>query len=294
MHSSLILLTIVGALVWRWRWSPMAPTRIPWQTRWVFALSAFCLPPLMVVLAAAAVLAMGHHGTMMGRSVSPVGCWVSLGVLALSTGSVAFALGRAAQNQWHLRQYPIIALPTGGQARCLPIPLPLAAQVGLGRSSLLVSQGWLEQLTAAEQQATISHEQAHAHYHDPLCFLGLGVIRRFGSWLPNTEALWAELLLLRELRADQRAATTSDPLLLAELLVKLSRQITLAFQPHTLDADLEPWVGFNDTLSLSRLEQRVNALLEPSPQEESTALGLGHLVWLLVTALPLATTWLHT
>lgn len=294
MHSSLILLTVLGALGWRWLWSPMSPGEVSWQIRWANALSAFCLPPLMIVLAAGAVLAMGHHGTMMGQSVSPVGCWVSLGVLAMAVGGVAYALGRAARTQGHLRQYPVITLPTGELARCLPIPLPLAAQVGLGRSSLLVSQGWLEQLTAAEQQATIAHEQAHAHYRDPLCFLGLGVIRRFSGWLPNTEALWAELLLLRELRADRRAAATSDPLLLAELLVKLARQLTLALPPPTPDADLELWVGFNDALSPSRLEQRVNALLEPHPHEATTALGLGQLVWLLVTVLPLATTWLHT
>jgi Zn-dependent protease with chaperone function len=282
---------MLGAIAWRWIWCPLSPDS-PWQTRWESALSAFCLPPLMVLLAAVAVIAMGHHGTMMGQSVSPVGCWVSWGGLALASGVLTYSLGCAVRTGWQLRQYPVVALPEGGQARCLPVDLPLAAQVGLWRSALLVSRGWLEQLTTEEQQATLAHEQAHADYRDPFWFLWLGLVRRFSIWLPHTEALWEELLLLRELRADQRATATSDSLLLAELLVKLSRQITLASH---LEVYLEDGVGFNDGRSLSRLEQRVNALLEPPPlPERSVSLWLRQVIGLMVATLPLAATWLHT
>jgi Zn-dependent protease with chaperone function len=155
-----------------------------------------------------------------------------------------------------------------------------------------VSRGWLEHLTLAEQQAMVAHEQAHADYLDPLWFLGLGMIRRFSIWLPNTQALWEELLLLREIRADRRAASTSDPLLLAELLVKLSRQMTLATQGYS--SDIEPCVGFNESLSLSRLEQRVNALLEPDSLAEPAVPAPGRLMWLMVVVLPLAATLLHS
>ncbi|MGF1519584.1 MAG: M56 family peptidase [Nodosilinea sp.] len=299
MHSSLLLLTGLIAVVWRWRWrwrfSCGDATRSPagpWQTRWQSALVAFCLPPLMILLAAGAVLSMGHHGTMMGWSVSPLGCWVSLGALGFVGGIVAHTLSRAAQTQLRLRPYPTVTLPTGDYARCLEIDLPVAAQVGLWHSSLLVSRGWLEQLTMAEQQAMVAHEQAHADYRDPLWFLGLGMIRRFSMGLPNTQALWEELLLLREIRADQRAASTSDPLLLAELLVKLSRQMTLATQGYS--SDIEPSVGFNESLSPSRLEQRVNALLEPDSVAETAVPAPGRLMWLMVALLPLAATWLHS
>ncbi len=296
MHSSLILLTIVAAVVWRWCQAapPEPPADRPWSVRWESALTAFCLPPLMILLAAGAVLAMGHHGTMMGQSVSPLGCWVSLGALALASGVLVYSLGRAARTGWRLRQYPLVALPGGGQARCLPTDLPLAAQVGLWRSALVVSRGWLEQLTPDEQQAILAHEQAHAAYRDPFWFFWLGLVRRFSGWLPHTPALWEELLLLREIRADRRAANTSDPLLLAELLVKLARQIPLASGDFALDADLEPAVGFNAALSLSRLEQRVNALVEPGPTDAGTGPWPGRLLWLMVLVLPLAVTWLHT
>ncbi|MBE9159260.1 M56 family metallopeptidase [Nodosilinea sp. LEGE 06152] len=295
MHSSLILLTILLAVVWRWQWQS-SPGRSPdsaWQVRWESALSHFCLPPLMVLLVAGAVLSMGHHGTMMGWSVSPAGCWVSLGVLFWFGIGLVYSLGRTLIAHWRLRHYPTITLPEGEAARCVPMDTPMAAQVGLWRSSLLVSQGWLDQLTAPEQKAMLAHEQAHADFHDPLWFFWLGLLRRFGFWLPNTTALWEDLLLLREIRADQQAATSSDPLVLAELLVKLARQMPLAVQPLEFGTGFDACAGFNESLSLSRLEQRVNALLAPAPKLDQ-ALGLKRVAWLVAAVLPLATICLHT
>ncbi|WP_035985919.1 M56 family metallopeptidase [Leptolyngbya sp. KIOST-1] len=296
MHSSLIVLTILLAVVWRWLGESSAGRSpdAPWQDRWESTLRAFCLPPLTVLLVASAVLSMGHHGTMLGWSVSPVGCWVSLGVLCWFSGVLVYSLGRALVAHGRLRRYPTIALPQGGVARCVPGAVPMAAQVGLWRSSLLVSQGWLDHLTPAEQRAMLAHEQAHADFHDPLWFFGLGLLRRFGCWLPHTTALWDDLLLLREMRADQQAATTSDPLVLAELLVKLARQITLALQPPALGTGIDCFAAFNESLSVSRLEQRVNALLTPAPEADPQAPGFRHLAWLAAAVLPLATTWLHT
>ncbi|WP_017300156.1 M56 family metallopeptidase [Nodosilinea nodulosa] len=301
MHSSLIVLTILFAVAWRWQWRcPQGrSTPMSWQARWESALSTFCLPPLLLLLTAGAVLFMGHHGTMMGWSVSPTGCWASLGCLTFFMGVLVYSLGQAAATGLRLRQYPTITLAQGRQARCLPIDLPCAAQVGLWRSSLLVSQGWLEQLTASEQQAMLAHEQAHADCHDPFWFFWLGTVRRFAIWLPGTHMLWEELLLLREIRADRRAAQTSDPLLLAELLVKVSQQMALAMQSANLSADFTPSTGFYEPLLLSRLEQRVNALIEPVSTFEAPAsplgrLVLGRLAWVAAATLPLATIWLHT
>lgn len=296
MHSSLILVTILVALLWRWTWAVNRgrSLNLSWHDRWESALSSFCLPPLIILLAAGAVLSMGHHGTMLGWSVSPVGCWVSMGLLVFFSGSVVYALGRSAIIGLRLGQYPQITLPQGQQARCLPGDLPVAAQVGLWRSSLLVSQGWLEQLTPSEQGATLAHEQAHADHHDLFWFFWLGIIHRFAFWLPGNSALWEELLLLREIRADQQAAQTSDPLLLAELLVRLARQRNLPTQTSAEAHACEVGIGFNECLSISRLEQRINALIEPGGWAETKASGWGRLSWLLVVGLPLATTWLHT
>ncbi|PSR19601.1 Zn-dependent protease with chaperone function [filamentous cyanobacterium CCP3] len=295
MHSSLIVCTSLLAVGWRWQWrgGQGQVSDRSWQVRWESALGHFCLPPLMIVLVAGAVLAMGHHGTMMGWSVSPVGCWASLGVLFWFSGVLVYSLGRALWMHWRLRQYPTITLPQGESARYVPTDVPMAAQVGLWRSSLLVSQGWLDQLTPSEQQAVLAHEQAHADFHDPLWFWGLGLLRRFAFWLPNTTALWEDLLLLRELRADQQAAASSDRLMLAELLVKLTHQMTLAMQPLELGVGIDSCAGFNESQSLSHLEQRVNALLTSAPDVEPQTPRLERLLW-LATVMPLATTWLHT
>ncbi|WP_017296703.1 hypothetical protein [Nodosilinea nodulosa] len=84
------------------------------------------------------------------------------------------------------------------------------------------------------------------------------------------------------------AASPSAPLLLAELLVKLSRQMTLVTQRYS--SDIEPCVGFNESLSLNRLELRVNALLEPDLVVEPAVPGLGRLMWLMMILLPLIVT----
>lgn len=292
MHSGLLLLTLSLALIGRWcsQGLVQALPYDPWPRRWMVTLGVFCLPPLMLLVAAVTVLVMGHHGTMMGRGVSPLGCWLGLAILAWGVTVAAEAVVRALYSQWRWRQYDLIELPDGGQARCLETPLPVVAQVGLGRSSLIVSRGWLDQLTPSEQRATLAHEQAHADHHDPLGFLILGMVRRFSLWLPHTQSLWEDLLLLREIRADQAAARHSDPLLLAELLVKLSRQISLACQEPAPEA----WVSFNPGSSPQRLELRVRALINPNPPSPPLTPGLSLVVWLTVATLPLATLGLHS
>ncbi|WP_008309893.1 Zn-dependent protease with chaperone function [Leptolyngbya sp. PCC 6406] len=288
MHSGLLLLTLLIALVWRWQWR--SPTG-SWQGRWQSALSTFCLPPLMVILAAGVVLMMGHHGTMMGWSVSPMGCWLSGGILGSLGAIVCYSLGQALATELWLRQHSIVALPHGGLARCIDIDLPVVAVVGLYPTTLVVSRGWLTQFTPTEQQAMLAHEQAHIHYGDPMWFMGLSILRQFSGWLPQTQALWEELLLLREMRADHRAAASSDPLLLAELLVSLCRQIVLATQKGI--PLLEPYLAFDESLTPSRLEQRVNALLDPNFKAEVGTPQSGELLGILLTALPLATPWWH-
>ena len=292
MHSGLLLLTLGLALIWRWR-SHRALESLPygpWQSRWSATLQAFCLPPLMLLVAATAVLTMGHHGTMMGWEVSPIGCWLGLAMVAWGATVGGEAAGRALYSQWRWRQCALIDLPGGGQARYLDTPLPLVAQVGLWKSSLVVSRGWLEQLTLPEQQATLAHEQAHADYRDPLWFLLLGMVRRFSIWLPHTQSLWEDLLLLREIRADQQAASHSDPLLLAELLVKLSSQVSLACQgPPPLS-----WANFNPACSPQRLQLRVMALISPIAAPPPVTPGLSAMGWLAIAALPLATIGLHS
>jgi Zn-dependent protease with chaperone function len=281
MHSSLIIAAVGLALWLRWQWQPTP--QAPWQQRWHQALVAFCLPPLLLLSMAVAVLCMGHHGTMLGLPVSQAGCWVATGVLLTGLGWLGYLAGQGVRSHLHLRRYPQVDLETGDTARCLPTELPYAAQVGFWRSQLLVSQGLITHLTAVELEAVLAHEEAHKHYRDTFWFFWLGWLRRLSCWLPNTDALWQELLLLRELRADRLAATQVDPLLLAEMLVKL-----VAFPAKP---ELFGQAAFSQPLSASRLEQRIEALLaEPQP---SSAPGIA-MPWILVSLVPLGTVLLHS
>lgn len=266
MHLGLMLITVGIAVAVRWIWHPGAGS---WRQRWWWAVLSLCCPLVLLISTALAILSMGHHGTMLGWAVGPLGCRVSLGSLGISLVGLGYGLWQAGWTTWGWRRYPSVPLPQGPSARLVDTVVPLAVQVGFWRSALIVSRGWLEQLSPQEQAVILAHEQGHAHYHDPLWFWLLGIVRRLTVWLPHTQALWQELLLLREIRADRWATQHADPLAIAELLVKLSRQRVLEGSP--LPSAL---VNFSGSDELDRLEQRVEALLHPLPaatEEEGIA-----------------------
>jgi Zn-dependent protease with chaperone function len=136
--------------------------------------------------------------------------------------------------------------------------------------------------------AVLCHEAAHRYYADTLWFAGWGWLRRATGWLPQTAALWAELLLLRELRADRWAAKRVDPLLLAEAL------FTVVSAPRSMGLEsINGGVSFNEALVVDRLNERVDALLQShlSPIEPHTNWAQ-RLVW-GVALLPLLPIGLH-
>ncbi len=285
MHSLLIGGIVVIAIVLRWHWQPGEKTT--WNSRWNSALAAFSLPPLLLLSASVTVLVMGHHGSMMGLPVSPVGCWLGRLILGLALAAGVTSLAKILWFQIQLRRYPWIILNSGEQVRCLESDTPFAAQVGFWRSRVVVSRGWLNGLTEIEQSATLNHEQAHAYYQDLLGFWLLGIAHRLTFWLPQTDRLWQELVLLREIRADRWAAQKYDPLLLAELVVKLSR-------PGIGDYEAQPLaISFGDGTSVELLEQRVEALVNPEFLPETPS-PRPQIAWLAFAIGPLMTSLLHS
>jgi Zn-dependent protease with chaperone function len=164
----------------------------------------------------------------------------------------------------------------------LDTPQLFAAQVGFWQSHLVVSQGLLDRLTSEQLNAVLTHEQSHVHYRDTFWFFWMGWLRHFTVWLPNTEALWQELLLLRELRADHWAAQTVDPLILAESLL-------LTVQDSAAAPNL--CAAFSAAAPLSRLEERIEALL--APPESSNQFNRLSLLGLVVALIPLLTVLFH-
>ncbi|NBD32795.1 MAG: M48 family metalloprotease [Cyanobacteria bacterium] len=280
MHTVMIVIALLGAVIFRCLWSPHASN---YRQRWERTLFYFLFPPLLLLMTAMAVLAMGTHGKMLGLENGHVsyGLTVLFGCFALATLMGQFYKGARSQQL-----LPKQTQTTVGdyQAQILPLTVPYSAQIGWWHSKLVISQGLLSILDDPHLEAVLAHEQAHVHYRDTFWFFWLGWIYQTTAWLPKSHQLWEELLLLRELRADWKAAQSVDPILLAESLLTVAK-FTVQY----------PEVGcaaLSCPANQTRLEERIEALIN---QEEVTPPPLIHLGRELVWALtPLITMpWHH-
>jgi Zn-dependent protease with chaperone function len=257
-----------------------------WQMRWQKALVCFVLPPLLVVITAIAVLCMGAEGQMIGLQAGRLSYAIALIFWVYSI----VRIGQLAWGGWQsLQKLQDLVIESENvnlvnePVKLLNMPMLFAAQIGFWRSHLFVSQGLLDTLDADHLEAVLLHERAHAHYRDTFWFFWLGCLRQVMPWLPNTQALWEELLLLRELRADRWAAQYADGLLLAESLLAM---VSSNMHPTPTFA-----AAFGATNPSDRLEERVNFLLaapEPLPQ-----FSWRSLFWIGFSLLPLAVLPLH-
>jgi len=287
MHITLLVLTLGMAIAIRAHWQPRLED---FGTHWRSTLTAFLIPPLVMAMMAIAILVMGHQGTMFSHSVGQLGCALSQGFLGIAGLSLLYRAVWGWRSRQHIRTLPWvdlgtpitlppvilppITLPISSPmaltlpSRLLACPIPFAGQVGFWQPELVVSEGLLQTLSSEQLQAVFAHEQAHHHYRDTFWFFWLGWLRSLTAWLPKTEALWQELLLLRELRADRQAAHTVDPLVLAEALLEVARWHGAA---ATLPAAFKAAVAFDDVTLHHRLEIRITQLLEGSPEPQPTA-----------------------
>jgi len=291
-HLGMLLLGLGLSCLWR------AQVRLDrsggWGRRWQRAWIHFLLPPLLLLTTALALAWMGPWGQMAG-----VGGWFCYGCALLL---LAVAGGVALHWIWeywrsyrraHLQALAQVDLH-GSPAYVLDLEIPFAAQVGVWNAQLVVSRGLLEQLDDEHLRAVIAHEEAHRHYRDTLWMFGVGWLRRLTGWLPNTEALWQELLTLRELRADRWAAQRVDPLLLGEALLQVVGY-------GVVEQPAAAWVGFAMAVSSDsgqRLQERIDALLQQAesgpvdpPPHFSLIRGWA---WLGLSLLPLLAIPFHT
>lgn len=294
MHLSLILLAIGIVYCTRWLWfhqipSLFAPTPVsPPSRQWHFVLLALIFPPLLLLMTAIAVLYMGTQGQMWGLPVGWIGYSLAAGFLGYTAITLLWAIIQAWRSVHHLQTHPQQSL-NGLTGRVLAHSTPFAAQVGFWRSELIVSQGLLDRLSQEQLESVLTHEQAHAHYHDTFWFFWLGWLRQITVWLPHTGSLWQELLLLRELRADRWAAQQVDPLVLAESLL-------LVVQAPLLDSP-DICAAFGADPTLNRLEERIDALLTEMDAAEVDAIdSRPPYIWtaLLLTLTPFLTVLFHT
>jgi len=192
---------------------------------------------------------------------------------AIPTQAIPGQSLQAQQDDRHLGEHP-----TEQWCRVLDSPLLYSAQVGFWRPELVISQGMLTTLDQTQLTAVISHEQAHVYYQDTFWFFWLGWLRRLTHWLPQTEALWQELLILRELRADCWAAQRVDSLALAEVLLAVVKS------PWQQSQDF--CASFGEIAAGDRLKERMNALLTtPTQPPEFTPQQWLWLCWLCLPLL---------
>lgn len=273
MHFVMILAALASAWLLRCSWSE--PTG-NWTTRWQRSLLLFLLPPLLLLMTALAVLCMGPQGQMIGMHTDWFSYSLALGYVGMS---VFFGVTLAVagwQSLQRIRTYPQINLE-GTPVHLVDHSVPYSAQIGFWQPALVVTEGLLESLKPQHLEAVLTHEQAHHYYRDTFWFFWLGWLRRCTAWLPNTEALWQELMVLRELRADRWAAAHVDSLLLAESLLLVASAPMLASESFC--------AAFSCAAPRNRLQERVDALLgEP---ESSTPLSSWTWSWVLLALLPL-------
>ncbi|WP_225889436.1 M56 family metallopeptidase [Halomicronema hongdechloris] len=256
-----------------------------WPQRWWSTLQGFSLPPLLLLTMALAVLGMGGHGHMLGLPVSHGGCGLALLWWGIALGHLVWAGGQMVRSHQQTKHLPVLALADDHPVSILPVAIPYAAQTGIWQPKTLLSQGLLQELNQEELSAVLAHEAAHCHYQDPFWFFWLGWLRRWSGWLPRSEDFWQDLLLLRELRADQWASQRVDPLLLASVLVKLAAMQQSLAIPGAISLH---------EASLNRLEERVDALLNAAATDsvDSPASVFPYPGWSMAL-LPLLTILLH-
>lgn len=256
-----------------------------WTDRYSQALSLFLLPPLLLMMTGIAVLCMGPQGQMIGLQAG--WCSYMLAISFLGLAGVKFIkLGwQGWRSHKQARTYPLLALGDR-PSRVIDTPFLFAALVGFWQPEFVISQGMLNTLPKAHLDAVIAHEQAHYYYRDTFWFFWLGWVRSCTACLPNTEALWQELLALRELRADRWAAQHVDPLLLAESL------LMVASAPSSMPSEIF-CAAFSEVTQRNRLEERIEALLA-EPESSIKPRVKWSWTWFLLAFLPLVAVPFHT
>ena len=281
MHFLMILLAL--AIAWFLRMAPL-DTSSNWELRWQRSLYAFLFPPLLLIMTALAVLTMGAEGEMLGWHSSWFSYLLSLSLIAIPTGlllKLGFQAGRCGKK---IQTYPQHDL-NGQTVYLLELDFPYIAQIGFWQPKLVISRGILELLDSTQLEAVLAHEQAHLDRRDTFWFFWLGWLRSFTLWLPQTETLWQELLLIREIRADLKATETVEPLVLAESLLAVAQE---ALNPGT------PCFGtplFAPSTS-DRLSQRIDAMINVQQQPQNNFCY--YWLWVFLLFIPWATIPLHS
>lgn len=272
MHFLIIWLTILIAFLVR---LISCLPQINYQKKWGYSLFFFAFPPLIILMTSIVIISMGYHGEMWGMKPSKISyglAWFFFIFALISLINLAIKLYQTIKN---IQQYEEVNLQEKS-ARLIDISVPYAAQIGFWQSELVISKGLFKLLSPEHLTAVISHENAHQKHKDPFFFFWLSWLEKIAFWLPNNKFLWQNLLLMRELRADNTASQEIDFLLLAESLLIVTE--SLVKQNKIIDNDFVcPLINY-------RLQERIDALI--SSQDFYSKFNWYQLAWLVFVFLP--------
>ncbi len=284
MHALMIMIAL--GIVFMIRLFPHKPAE-DLSKRWWRSLFLLLFPPLLLLMTAIAVSCMGYKGKMLGWQASRLSYFLSVGFVIFASILLIKLFYQAWKSQQQLRLYPQQFIE-GKIARILETNFPYSAQIGFWEPELVLSQGLLNSLDREHLKAVLAHEQAHYHYRDTFWFFWLGWLRSFTAWLPKTESLWQELLLLRELRADRQAVQQVDSLLLAESLLLVAQKVN---RSSPLNTSASFCAALSDSSPYNRLAERIDILL--SEDNFSPTFSWWSWSWIIFIFLPLVTVPLH-
>jgi hypothetical protein len=278
-----MLLSIIG-FAFGLRWCSRPPIASTWIDRWYRTLGLLLLPPLLLFTTAIAIVLMGPHGKMILVWEDWIGHYLSLLFLGFAAAYLLKLVTDSRILLDRVRTHSIDIIDDHS-VRILDSIVPYSAQIGFWQPELVLTQGLLDLLSPEHLKAVFAHEQAHVYYRDTFWFFWLGWIRQVTQWLPQTEALWQELLMLREIRADRWASQQTDGILVAEALIKI-----VQFTPDLNDFCT---ANFNHVTTIERLEQRIEALSSGGEVEVAQSSYWQFYLSLLMPILPLLTLPLH-
>ena len=149
------------------------------------SLIGILVPPLLLIITAIAVIWMGPQGKMLGQSTGLLGYGLAWGFCGWALVLAGILMIQAVRSLQQIRSFPTQQLH-GIKVRVLDQPILFCAQIGLWHPELVVTEGFIQTLSHQQQQAVLTHEQAHYYYRDTFWFFWLGWCRRLTGWFPQT------------------------------------------------------------------------------------------------------------
>jgi Zn-dependent protease with chaperone function len=246
---------------------------------------------------------------MRGHAVGDTMVWlVTCRLLPLATASagtlVLLRMFRSAHRQYAQTQavlHPLLSQPPlAAPARLVPLlqtlhldqhtlliacDIPVALCYGLLRPRLLVSAATLRELSSAEVEAVLRHEQVHLRRRDPLRRLLLRAMTD-ALPLPALRDMVDAVPLAQELAADRAVLKAVGPEALSGALLKVGDALD-SLQTPPMGSNTQDWwlaVGAFSAIDV-RIDQILGAPIPAQPGAAGTALPL--LVLVLLASGPL-------